>query len=158
MPDYTAAHARAGIDAKLPTLETWPNHFPGYDITIKFPEYPSRCRKTGSGLRHYHDSIPAGQTLPRIEIAKDARLGLPCSGYLLGKCCQPDAPRHFSGDQADVVPRHGRFHCSRRSHRFCRSPLVACECRQVARLNLDFSLRLGHNLSNAALAALREVR
>lgn len=46
MPDYTAAHARAGIDAKLPKLETWPNHFPGYEITIRFPEYTSVCPKT----------------------------------------------------------------------------------------------------------------
>lgn len=47
MPDYTAAHARAGIDAKLPALETWPNHFSGYEITIRFPEYTSVCPKTG---------------------------------------------------------------------------------------------------------------
>ncbi len=47
MPDYTAAHARAGIDARLPSLETWPNHFPGYQITIRFPEYTSVCPKTG---------------------------------------------------------------------------------------------------------------
>lgn len=47
MPDYTAAHARAGINAKLPKLETWPNHFAGYEITIRFPEYTSVCPKTG---------------------------------------------------------------------------------------------------------------
>jgi len=47
MPDYTSAHARAGIDAKLPALETWPNHFPGYQITIRVPEYTSVCPKTG---------------------------------------------------------------------------------------------------------------
>lgn len=47
MPDYTATHARAGIDAKLPRLETWPNHFSGYEITIRFPEYTSVCPKTG---------------------------------------------------------------------------------------------------------------
>jgi 7-cyano-7-deazaguanine reductase len=47
MPDYTATHARAGINAKLPKLETWPNHFPGYEITIRFPEYTSVCPKTG---------------------------------------------------------------------------------------------------------------
>jgi 7-cyano-7-deazaguanine reductase len=47
MPAYTDAHARAGIDAKLPALETWPNHFPGYEITIRFPEYTSMCPKTG---------------------------------------------------------------------------------------------------------------
>jgi 7-cyano-7-deazaguanine reductase len=47
MPSYTDAHAIAGIDAKLPELETWPNHFPGYEITIRFPEYTSVCPKTG---------------------------------------------------------------------------------------------------------------
>jgi 7-cyano-7-deazaguanine reductase len=47
MPDYTAEHARSGIDAKLPKIETWPNHFLGYDITIRFPEYTSVCPKTG---------------------------------------------------------------------------------------------------------------
>jgi 7-cyano-7-deazaguanine reductase len=47
MPDYTEAHARAGISTKLPPLETWPNQFPGYIITTKFPEYSSVCPKTG---------------------------------------------------------------------------------------------------------------
>jgi 7-cyano-7-deazaguanine reductase len=47
MPDYTAAHASAGIDAKLPKIHTWPNRFTGYEITIRFPEYTSVCPKTG---------------------------------------------------------------------------------------------------------------
>ncbi len=47
MPDYTAEHARAGIHAKLPKLETWPNQFRGYEITTRFPEYTSVCPKTG---------------------------------------------------------------------------------------------------------------
>jgi 7-cyano-7-deazaguanine reductase len=47
MPEYTAAHSRAGIDARLPAIETWPNHFRGYEITIRFPEYTSICPKTG---------------------------------------------------------------------------------------------------------------
>ena len=47
MADYTEEHARAGISAKLPALETWPNQFPGYIITTKFPEYSSVCPKTG---------------------------------------------------------------------------------------------------------------
>lgn len=47
MPDYTEAHARAGIHAKLPALQTWPNQSPGYEITIRFPEYTSVCPKTG---------------------------------------------------------------------------------------------------------------
>ncbi len=46
MPDYTAEHARAGIHAKLPKLETWPNQFPAYQITTRFPEYTSVCPKT----------------------------------------------------------------------------------------------------------------
>ena len=44
---YTDEHARAGIDARLPVIETWPNQFPGYEITIRFPEYTSVCPKTG---------------------------------------------------------------------------------------------------------------
>jgi 7-cyano-7-deazaguanine reductase len=47
MPDYTAEHARAGLKARLPKLQTWPNQFPGYTITIRVPEYTSVCPKTG---------------------------------------------------------------------------------------------------------------
>jgi 7-cyano-7-deazaguanine reductase len=47
MSVYTSAHARAGIDAKLPKLETWPNHFPGYQVATRYPEYTSVCPKTG---------------------------------------------------------------------------------------------------------------
>src|SRR5436853_5718504 len=47
MRDYTAEHARAGINAKLPALKTWPNQFASYVITTKFPEYSSVCPKTG---------------------------------------------------------------------------------------------------------------
>ena len=47
MPDYNESHAKAGIDAKLPSIECWPNQFPGYDISIANPEYTSMCPKTG---------------------------------------------------------------------------------------------------------------
>jgi 7-cyano-7-deazaguanine reductase len=47
MPGYTDKHASAGIGAKLPAIETWPNQFPGYTITIRIPEYTSVCPKTG---------------------------------------------------------------------------------------------------------------
>jgi 7-cyano-7-deazaguanine reductase len=47
MPNYTTEHAKAGVNAKLPALETWPNQFRGYVITTKFPEYSSVCPKTG---------------------------------------------------------------------------------------------------------------
>ncbi len=44
---YTDKHARAGIAARLPSIETWPNQFPGYEITTTMPEYTSICPKTG---------------------------------------------------------------------------------------------------------------
>lgn len=45
--EYTEAQALAGIEAKLPALETWPNQFSGYTITTRFNEYTSVCPKTG---------------------------------------------------------------------------------------------------------------
>jgi 7-cyano-7-deazaguanine reductase len=47
MADYTTEHARAGIQTKLQKLESWPNQFPGYVITTRYPEYSSVCPKTG---------------------------------------------------------------------------------------------------------------
>ena len=47
MPNYTDEHARAGVTTKLPTLEAWPNQYPGYVITTRYPEYTSMCPKTG---------------------------------------------------------------------------------------------------------------
>ena len=46
-PGYTEAHARSGLEAKLPAIETWPNQFKGYEITIEVPEYTAICPKTG---------------------------------------------------------------------------------------------------------------
>lgn len=40
-------HARAGIDSKRPPVETFPNQFPAYTITIADPEYNAICPKTG---------------------------------------------------------------------------------------------------------------
>ncbi len=47
MSDYSDEHARAGIDAELPELETWPNQYAGYRIKIEIPEFTSVCPKTG---------------------------------------------------------------------------------------------------------------
>jgi 7-cyano-7-deazaguanine reductase len=47
MPGYTHKHAAAGIRAPLPAIETWPNQFAGYEVTIRMPEYTSVCPKTG---------------------------------------------------------------------------------------------------------------
>jgi 7-cyano-7-deazaguanine reductase len=46
-PRYTREHAAAGLDAKFPDIETWPNQFPGYEISIDIPEFTSVCPKTG---------------------------------------------------------------------------------------------------------------
>ncbi len=47
MPEYTDEHAKAGLDAKLPAIETWTNQFPGYEIAVEIPEYNAICPKTG---------------------------------------------------------------------------------------------------------------
>lgn len=44
---YTEEHARAGLDADLPAIDTFPNQFPGYTIRIDHPEFTSICPKTG---------------------------------------------------------------------------------------------------------------
>jgi 7-cyano-7-deazaguanine reductase len=45
---YTDEHASAGVDAKLPEIETWPNQYAtGYEIEIRMPEFTSVCPKTG---------------------------------------------------------------------------------------------------------------
>ena len=44
---YSDEHAHAGIGARLPEIETWPNQFRGYEIEIVIPEFTSVCPKTG---------------------------------------------------------------------------------------------------------------
>ena len=44
---YTDEHARSGVDAPLPSIETWPNQYAGYEIEIAMPEFTSVCPKTG---------------------------------------------------------------------------------------------------------------
>lgn len=46
-PAYTDEHAEAGIKAKLPDIETWPNQYGQYEIEIEMPEFTSVCPKTG---------------------------------------------------------------------------------------------------------------
>jgi len=45
--EYTDEHARAGVYADLPAIETWENQYPGYEITISTPEFTSVCPRTG---------------------------------------------------------------------------------------------------------------
>jgi 7-cyano-7-deazaguanine reductase len=44
---YTDEHARGGLDAALPEIETWLNQFRDYEIEIILPEFSSVCPKTG---------------------------------------------------------------------------------------------------------------
>jgi len=44
---YTDEHARAGVHAALPEIETWPNQYADYEIEIAAPEFTSLCPKTG---------------------------------------------------------------------------------------------------------------
>ncbi|MEW6245410.1 MAG: preQ(1) synthase [Nitrospirota bacterium] len=44
---YNERHARSGVSVPLPDIETWPNQYKGYEITIEIPEYTAICPKTG---------------------------------------------------------------------------------------------------------------
>ena len=44
---YTDTHAKAGLDAKFPGIDTFANQFPGYEIVVDDPEFTSVCPKTG---------------------------------------------------------------------------------------------------------------
>ena len=47
LTEYTPKHARSGVKISLPAIETWPNQYRGYEITITIPEYTSICPRTG---------------------------------------------------------------------------------------------------------------
>jgi 7-cyano-7-deazaguanine reductase len=44
---YTDEHAVAGLSARMPDIETFPNQFPAYEIVVDHPEFTSVCPKTG---------------------------------------------------------------------------------------------------------------
>ena len=44
---YNEDHATSGIATPLPDIETFPNQYKGYEITIEIPEYTAICPKTG---------------------------------------------------------------------------------------------------------------
>lgn len=47
MSKYGEKEAKAGLKEKLPPIDTFPNQFPDYEITIQIPEFTSVCPKTG---------------------------------------------------------------------------------------------------------------
>ncbi|WP_173049027.1 preQ(1) synthase [Nitrospira sp. KM1] len=44
---YNERHARSGISVPLPAIETFPNQYKRYEITVEIPEYTAICPKTG---------------------------------------------------------------------------------------------------------------
>lgn len=44
---YNERHAKSGLTTPLPDIETFPNQYKGYEITIEIPEYTAICPKTG---------------------------------------------------------------------------------------------------------------
>ena len=47
MSAYGEKEARAGLEAELPGIETFPNQFADYEIKVEVPEFTSICPKTG---------------------------------------------------------------------------------------------------------------
>jgi 7-cyano-7-deazaguanine reductase len=47
MARFSEKEARSGLDAALPAIETIPNQFRDYEITVEYPEFTSVCPKTG---------------------------------------------------------------------------------------------------------------
>lgn len=43
---YNERHAKSGLTDPLPNIETFPNQYKGYEITIEIPEYTAICPKT----------------------------------------------------------------------------------------------------------------
>lgn len=43
---YTKSHAKSGLDAKFPKIDTFQSQFKDYEITIVEPEFTSVCPKT----------------------------------------------------------------------------------------------------------------
>ena len=43
---YTDDHAKSGLDAALPAIETWPNQYPAYEIIIDIPEFTTDLEGT----------------------------------------------------------------------------------------------------------------
>lgn len=46
-PSTMEKEAKAGLETKLPAIETFPNQFPGYEIEIEAPEFTSVCPMSG---------------------------------------------------------------------------------------------------------------
>ena len=62
--EYTDDHARAGVDAELPEIETWPNQYPDYEIEIDTP----RDRKRDHERRTHQEVRLDALVYTRFEV------------------------------------------------------------------------------------------
>jgi len=46
MKKYSDSLSKKGLNARLPSIDVWPNQFPNYEIKIDIPEFTSVCPKT----------------------------------------------------------------------------------------------------------------
>ena len=71
-PEYTPEHARGGVHAELPEIETWENEYHGQrDLAITIPEFTCICPKTGlPDFGTITDPLSSRQALPGIEVAE----------------------------------------------------------------------------------------
>lgn len=77
MAEYTKTHARSGVKTPLPSLECWPNQYPGYEVTIEISEFTSVCPRT-----HLPDfGTIRIRYLPRIWCVELKALKLYINGY-----------------------------------------------------------------------------
>ena len=146
MPDYTAEHSRAGIDVKLPKLETWPNHFPGYEITIRFPEYTSVCPKTG--LPDY-GAITVRYEPKRVCLELKALKMYLLAYRNLGIFYENAVNRMLrdivAATKPAVVPRDRRIYATWRFDHHGRGELAEGTASAI-----DFAIRLGDNAAEGA--------
>ncbi len=130
---YTPEHAEAGLSAKFPKIETWPNQFPGYEIVIDIPEFTSVCPKTGLPdfgtlwIRYMPD-----QVLPGTEVAEGIPDWLPQPRHLSGKHREPRSGGRGARQQTEVGGSQRRVSSARR-HRHGRDRALSQADKLIAR-------------------------
>ncbi len=131
MANYTQQHAEAGISAPLPNLDTWPNQFPGYTITTRFPEYTSVCPKTG--MPDYGAITIEYEPRQRLHLELKALklylLAYRNLGIFYENAVEPHPARYRGRGPARPLRGARRIHPSRRADDYGRGSLAAAHCR-----------------------------
>ncbi len=116
MGEYTDEHAKAGIKAALPAIETWPNQYPDYEITVEIPEYNAICPKTGlPDFGHLTIRYVPGRAVPGAQVAEALHRGVPEPRHLLRERREPDPGRLCRRLQAEEDGGEGSVLLARRN-------------------------------------------